>query len=154
MTPNSLTDSPSQGQELILLLGIAGCLLLANLLTWMAFRLDARRAEEGVARVPAATLLLLALLGGSPAALLSQLAGRRGSRRGLGLSLTAIVAAQVLAAGAAFLPFDRIADWITALKVSTLATVGAESKAAPDEKVMPHRFGPGSEKPATTGFGG
>ena len=150
MTPDPLYTLPPHGPEMLLLLGIGGCLVLANLLTWLAFRLDARRAEEGAARVPAATILLLALLGGSPAALLSQLLGRRR----LGLPLTVIAAVQVVAIGVAFLPVDAIADRITALKTSTLAAAGAEAKSTPAEKVMPHRFGPGSDKPAKTGFGG
>lgn len=154
MTPETLTQTPSPGQEHMLLLGLAGCLLLANILTWMVFRLDARRADEGAARVPAATLLLLALLGGAFAAVGAQLLYGRDSSRSFGLALKAIVAVQVLATAAAFVPLDRVSERISALKANALAATGAEAIADEPAKVLPRRFGPGSDQPAKIGLGG
>ena len=47
-------------------------LLIINLLTYGAFAWDKRRAAVSGRRVPEATLLQLALIGGSPAAKLAQ----------------------------------------------------------------------------------
>ena len=47
-------------------------LLTINAITWLAFWIDKRRAQQGLYRIRERTLLLLALLGGSPAAILAQ----------------------------------------------------------------------------------
>ncbi len=154
MTPDTLIQTPSPEEAHVLLLGLVGCLLLANILTWVVFRLDARRAEEGVARVPAATLLLLALLGGAFAALGAQLLYGRESGRGFGVALKAIVVVQVLATAAALLPLDQVSERISAFKASALAATGAEANTDAPAKVLPRRFGPGSEQPAKIGLGG
>lgn len=46
-------------------------ILVVNLLTYAFYAQDKRAAKQGGWRVPEATLLLLALLGGSPAALIA-----------------------------------------------------------------------------------
>lgn len=51
---------------------IAGVLALVNLWTVLRFRQDKRRAMAGQRRVPEADLLGLALIGGSPGALLAR----------------------------------------------------------------------------------
>ena len=50
----------------------AVALLVINLMTYSAFAWDKRRAAQSGQRVPEATLLQLALIGGSPAAKLAQ----------------------------------------------------------------------------------
>ena len=85
----------------------AGWLIAANLLTIAAFGHDKRMARLGGWRVPERTLLLLALLGGSPGALAARRFFRHKTRKQpFSLQLHGIVAAQVAIAlwvGAAWL---------------------------------------------------
>lgn len=52
----------------VLLSFCLGYFLLVNVLTWVAFRLDKQRALAAKPRIPERHLLMLAALGGSPAA--------------------------------------------------------------------------------------
>ncbi|MBO5646385.1 MAG: DUF1294 domain-containing protein [Clostridia bacterium] len=54
-----------------LLLGILGVLLLLNLVTYIVYASDKRRARKNRRRVPEKTLLLLAACGGSVGALIA-----------------------------------------------------------------------------------
>ena len=95
---------------------LAACLVAylaaASLLAYAAFALDKRRARAGEWRVPEATLLTLAFLGGSPGAKLAQARLRHKTRKepfrtrldrivamqgaGLALGLSVLVALAVL----------------------------------------------------------
>ncbi|UZK64933.1 DUF1294 domain-containing protein [Sphingomonas sp. M1-B02] len=56
-------------------------LLLVNLLTFLRFRDDKRRAIAGARRIPEADLLGLALIGGTPAAFLARARFRHKTRK-------------------------------------------------------------------------
>lgn len=72
-------------------------LALVNLLTWTAFALDKRSAIRGGRRVPERSLLWLAALGGSPAALVArQMLRHKTRKQPFGAVLLAIVCLQVL----------------------------------------------------------
>ncbi len=58
-----------------------GWLLLANLFTILLFWTDKRRARHGLRRIPELRLLMLALLGGTPAAYLSRRLFRHKTRK-------------------------------------------------------------------------
>jgi uncharacterized membrane protein YsdA (DUF1294 family) len=60
---------------------IALYLAAVNLLTFIIYVWDKRCAVKGRRRVPERTLITLALLGGSPAALLGMLAARHKTRK-------------------------------------------------------------------------
>jgi uncharacterized membrane protein YsdA (DUF1294 family) len=62
-------------------LGLAAHILGMSLLAYAAFALDKRRAKAGEWRIPEATLLALALLGGSPGAKLAQARLRHKTRK-------------------------------------------------------------------------
>ena len=63
-----------------LLTGLA-VLAAINLVAWIAFWWDKRAAVRGARRVPERTLLLLALIGGSPCALLARQSLRHKTRK-------------------------------------------------------------------------
>jgi uncharacterized membrane protein YsdA (DUF1294 family) len=52
-----------------------------NAITWLAFWADKERARQGLYRIPERTLLLLALAGGSPAAIHAQQRLRHKTRK-------------------------------------------------------------------------
>ena len=52
-----------------------------NAITWVAFWVDKERARQGLYRIPERTLLLLALAGGSPAAIHAQQRLRHKTRK-------------------------------------------------------------------------
>ncbi|MBX3594399.1 DUF1294 domain-containing protein [Sphingomonas sp.] len=60
---------------------VAVYLLIVNVLTFLAFGHDKQRAIGGGRRVPEARLLGLALIGGSPAALLARQVFRHKTRK-------------------------------------------------------------------------
>ena len=64
-----------------LIVAILAFLVLVNLVTLLSFRHDKQRALVGGRRVREADLLLLALIGGSPAALLARRLFRHKTRK-------------------------------------------------------------------------
>ncbi len=56
-------------------------MVVINFVTYLAFWIDKERARAGQYRVPERTLLLLALMGGSPSALLAQRRMRHKTRK-------------------------------------------------------------------------
>jgi uncharacterized membrane protein YsdA (DUF1294 family) len=79
---------------------LALLLLLVNLVTLLRYRADKRRAAAGAWRVPESTLLGLALIGGTPAALVACRLFRHKTRKqpfATLLLLTAAVQAGMLA---------------------------------------------------------
>lgn len=132
--PAALASNP----ELPLILALAGYAVFANLLTYAAFAVDKRRAVQGGWRMPERTLLLLATLGGWPAAKLAQHRLRHKTRKQpfrLLLNLAGL-----------FLPLAVLVGMAAqtgpiALNMNSLFT----SVSAPPEKpALPRRFGPGS----------
>ena len=72
--------------------------MFINALTYLTFWMDKERAQMGLYRIPESTLHLLAILGGSPAALFARQKLRHKSRKQpFGVILVAITAFQVIA---------------------------------------------------------
>lgn len=65
----------------MILLSVFALLLLVNILTYLLFAVDKRRAEQGAWRISEVTLLTYAALGGSPAAKLGQRRLRHKTRK-------------------------------------------------------------------------
>ncbi len=79
----------------LVLLAIGG-LAVVNILAIIGFRDDKQRAIEGKRRIPEADLLSLALLGGSPGALLARKLFRHKTRKeSFSMKLFVIVALQL-----------------------------------------------------------
>ncbi|MCF1708311.1 DUF1294 domain-containing protein [Tabrizicola sp. J26] len=146
---------PAVGDERMFVLGLVAYLLLANGLTLLAFWLDSRRTAQGLAPMPSRTLLILAVMGGWPAGLFARVVFRHGGRgRAFALGLNGIAAVQVLGLAALSLPVDRITEQVMALKSQALAAaVGEEEQNEPD-RVLPRRFGPGSDAAPSVKIGG
>jgi uncharacterized membrane protein YsdA (DUF1294 family) len=114
-------------------------LIAVNLVTWRAFAHDKAQAIQGGWRVPENTLLLMALLGGWPAAKLAQRRLRHKTRKQPFGSLLHLSIAGNLALAAGLAALDMQA-------VPSLLRPVAEA-AATDHRPsggMPRRFGPGS----------
>lgn len=80
---------------------LAAILITLNLLTFAAFGIDKLKAETGRWRIEESTLLLLALLGGTPGAYAGRALFRHKTRKALFSGrLHAIAVVQVLALGA------------------------------------------------------
>lgn len=74
-------------------IAIGAWLASASLLAFVAAWADKRAAKAGKGRVPEATLLLLALIGGSPGLVLAMLAFRHKTRKATFLARLALVLA-------------------------------------------------------------
>jgi uncharacterized membrane protein YsdA (DUF1294 family) len=158
---------PSPGTPEFLMLCLAGYLLLANVLAYAALAADRRRVRAGQEGLPQRTLLVLAAVGGWPGAKLAQWRLRhRPGRWPFRLALNLIAAGQVAAVVLLTTPLggqaaDRIAgltrqmqDLGTRLMPPAQEVATAEAVASGDttavpeateEKVLPRRFGPGSD---------
>ncbi|EKD59567.1 MAG: hypothetical protein ACD_54C01273G0003 [uncultured bacterium] len=131
----------------LLALSALGYIIVVSTLTYLVFANDKRRAELGDRRVPEATLLLLAGLGGWPGAKLAQLRLRHKTRKrpfrlllnlcGLLLPLwVGLALAQDVA-------WAALADQATTSVQGFLADAGGGST---DKPALPRRFGPGSSE--------
>lgn len=85
---------------------LAAWLLAVNAATYLAFRQDKQAAIAGERRTPEQRLLLLAALGGSPAAVLAQRTLRHKTRKQPFATLLLLIAG-LQAAGAAWLLLRR-----------------------------------------------
>jgi uncharacterized membrane protein YsdA (DUF1294 family) len=65
----------------MLLVSVAGLVLLVNFVAFISFRHDKKQARLGGWRISESTLLGLALVGGSPAALLARRVYRHKTRK-------------------------------------------------------------------------
>lgn len=75
-------------------------LMFVNVLTYLIFWIDKERAQMGLFRIPESTLHLLAILGGSPAALFAcQKLRHKTRKQPFGLILVVITTIQVIAIG-------------------------------------------------------
>ena len=111
--------------------------LAVNLLAFVAFGVDKRRAQQGLWRLSENYLLMLAAVGGWFGAKAGQHWFRHKTRkqpfRGL---LNATLAVPVLAILALTTPLLRAA-------VQSIGTLAPPVETAPERR-LPHRFGPGS----------
>ena len=130
-------------QDSVVLSGLGAVyLVLINGATFLAFAWDKRSAVQRMFRIPEAHLLLLALLGGSPAPKIAQRRLRHKTRKQpFGFKLNMIVAVHVLAAGLLMLPDVRSAIAESALGL--LSEILSDDPADP-VRTLPRRFGPGS----------
>ena len=134
--------TPGSPGFLLLCLGLL--ILLINGWTFVTFWLDKRRAVAGEWRVPEATLLLLALMGGWVGAKLAQRRFRHKTRKqpftamlnwiGAVHLLVAVATGLVIFAG------DRVLN----MEFSQIAVLFESGDSAGSTKPMPTRFGPGS----------
>ena len=130
-------------QDIVALSGLGAVyLVLMNGATFLAFAWDKRSAVQRKWRIPEAHLLLLALIGGSPAAKLAQRRLRHKTRKQpFGFKLNMLVAVHVLAVGLLVLPDARSA--IAGAGRDLLSEILSDDAADP-VKTLPRRFGPGS----------
>jgi uncharacterized membrane protein YsdA (DUF1294 family) len=82
---------------------IIGALAVVNLITFLSWYDDKRRATRGLWRVPESRLLGLALLGGTPAAFAARSLLRHKTRKEPFLTQLQLIAAVQLGAGAVLL---------------------------------------------------
>ena len=147
-----LTFLPEPGSTGFLIVCLAALWLFVNLLTYTAFGLDKSRARRGGWRVPERTLLMLAFLGGWPAAKVAQRQFRHKTRkRPFARKLNQVpilwAALFVLASGAFHVPVSgRLEAGLAGLSgwfEEGLASI-ASSEAREEARPFPRRFGPGS----------
>lgn len=123
---------------------LAAYLLFASAFTMLVYGLDKRRAVQDGWRVPERVLLFLALLGGSPGAKLGQWVLRHKTRKQpFGVLLNMIVVVQIVAVVAVTVPVGNITTFRMSDGVAMAMALFAPAGSKP-EKVLPHRFGPGS----------
>jgi uncharacterized membrane protein YsdA (DUF1294 family) len=148
------------------LAGVFGYLCLANLLTYLSFGLDKRRAISGDWRLSERRLLMMALVGGWVGAKLAQRRFRHKTRKEpFRTQLNLIGVLQVVVVVVMLVPFGSWTDSFradtadlvaSAVQSLTRAGQGAGSAAvdmfrgseqdepAAGARKLPHRFGPGS----------
>lgn len=128
---------------------LAAYVVLASLLAYVAFAIDRGRADRGEWRIPGATLLTIALLGGWPGAKLAQ---RRlhhmTGKQPFAAILNLIGIGQAAFLAAAFVPIEPVGDRLANLSVTDVLVslqIFEPSEKAEPEKVLPRRFGPGAD---------
>ncbi len=125
-----------------LLIALVAYLVFMNIWTAFAFRLDKQRAVTGEWRVPEATLLFLSAVGGWFGAKFAQRRYRHKTRKQpfrtflnlIGLLQVAFILALT------FLPASGVFD-----DIAIAFTPTPKKEPAKPERVMPRRFGPGSD---------
>ena len=129
-----MTDALSvHGPLAVLITSIAAWFLLVNVLTFAAFRLDKQRALAGEWRVPENTLLMLATLGGWPAAKIAQRAFRHKTRKqsfGIFLNLSIL---PMLALAGYGIAQEMDLSGLAAQAMASVAPASAADGATPDE---------------------
>lgn len=141
-----MTDAlSSSGSPAILIASLASWLLLVNLLTFVAFTVDARRVAAGEMRMPAFQLLLLSLLGGWPAAMVAQFAfGSASRQRPFGLLLTLSILPVLGLAGFGMAQDLGLVEMASNAMASVMPAAAAEDgseTAAPAPKPTLHQMG-------------
>lgn len=142
-------DTATTGTDpTVLILGLVGCVILANLLAFGLFGWDKRQARTGGWRVRERDLLTMAFLGGATGAKLGQRAFRHKTRKQpFGSWLNTILVMQYLGFGVLIVPADWIGGAFAAIGLPSLSTLAGGWEAPVEtERVMPHRFGPGSDR--------
>jgi uncharacterized membrane protein YsdA (DUF1294 family) len=136
----------STGFFVVCLLGYG---LLVNLLAFLAFAIDKRRALQGEWRVPERTLLILATLGGWPGAKFAQVSLRHKTRKqpfGLLLNLCGLILPIGLAIAVVASEPGPAIGLAQNLAARFMPPTDDSTAPAAVEKALPHRFGPGSEQ--------
>ena len=131
----------------LLALSALGYIIVVSALTYLAFANDKRRAVAGERRVPEATLLLLAGLGGWPGAKLAQLRLRHKTRKQpfrLLLNLCGLLLPIWIG-----LAMAQDVAWAALTDQATTSVQGflADARGGSAQKpALPRRFGPGSSE--------
>ncbi|MCW1918807.1 DUF1294 domain-containing protein [Rhodobacter sp. KR11] len=118
-------------------------LLAINLLTYITFYTDKQRALAKMWRIPESRLLLLAMLGGWPAAKAAQTRFRHKTRKEpfrTQLNL-AILPAPIIIVLAVFAPDDQSGRWDRMIH-------GPDQSVTDDTTTLPRKFGPGGNSEA------
>lgn len=138
-----MTDALSlQGPLALLIASLVGWLLLVNLLTFVAFYVDARRVEAGEMRLPAFQLLLLSLLGGWPAAKVAQFAFGSATRpRPFGLLLNLSILPVLGLVGFGMAQDLGLVDMASKAVASVLPTAAEGETEAAAPKPTLHKMG-------------
>ncbi len=136
-------DILTPGTPGFLILHLFGLAVLLNGWTFLVFGIDKRRAVKGEWRVPEATLLMLAFMGGWLGAKAAQRWFRHKTRKQPFATLLNLIGGMqvVLVLAIAATPMLRGMDGTTAL--ATIASALAP-EAEPPARTLPRRFGPGS----------
>jgi uncharacterized membrane protein YsdA (DUF1294 family) len=140
-------------------LAVAICLygIAVNLAAYWLFGTDKRRAIAQEQRIPEATLLMAALLGGWPGAKAGQRRYRHKTRKQPFRSILDLIGlAQLAGLVLLFTPAGGVLTGVALRADAALVGVGTSLRAgmgamtqgepAPEERPMPRRFGPGSSK--------
>ncbi|MBC2834963.1 DUF1294 domain-containing protein [Paragemmobacter straminiformis] len=128
---------------------LAGYVLVASVLAYVAFAIDKGRAERGESRIPEATLLTLALFGGWPGAKLAQRRLRHKTRKpSFAGTLNLIGLGQAAFLAALLVPLEPVSEAMSNLTL-TNALVALQifepSAETEKEQALPRRFGPGTD---------
>lgn len=115
-----------------------------NVFTYAVFAIDKRQAESAGRRIPEATLLQLALVGGSIGAKLAERRLRHKTRKEPFRTRLNMIATFHAAIWLALMVPSVRASAFEAITDITRAFAGAAPFKSETERVLPRRFGPGS----------